>query len=243
LRSGDTFSVVSATAQPPLSLDWALRRAGAVLRTREGRPVAVHFGSAAAELAVCVRAVGLVDRSDLSTLALEAPPAQLAALMARLVGATVATGGLVSSGSACWCGEAADRVVVVCDPRTARRLLEARHADAARHVTIRDRSSELAALALLGRDTSKILAALGVYGESGDPRTAKPFAQSAVEGIPAWWLLQSDHRALALVPRERAGEAWLAIERAGRPFGISCVGDEAACRYALMERLQPPAHI
>jgi hypothetical protein len=34
---------------------------------------------------------------------------------------------------------------------------------------------------------------------------------------------------------------WLAIERVGRPFGLSCVGHEAASRYALMERLQPSA--
>ena len=33
--------------------------------------------------------------------------------------------------------------------------------------------------------------------------------------------------------------ARVAIERIGRPFGISCVGHEAACRYAVMERLQP----
>ena len=31
------------------------------------------------------------------------------------------------------------------------------------------------------------------------------------------------------------------IERAGRPLGISCVGHEAACRYALLERLRPAA--
>lgn len=220
-----------------------MERAGAVMSTRAGRAVAVHYGSAAAELAVCVRAVGLVNRSDLSTLTLEAPPAQLAALMARLVGATVAPGGLISSASAWWCGDAANRVMVVCDPRTGTRLVDALHADAARHVAVRDCSSEVIALSLLGRNASKVLAALGVYGRSGDPREAKPFARGSVDGIPAWWLLQSDHRALALVDREQAGEAWLAIERAGRPFGISCVGDEAASRYALMERLQATTHI
>ena len=57
--------------------------------------------------------------------------------------------------------------------------------------------------------------------------------------IPTWWLLQSDRQALALVPRDQAGEAWVAVERIGRPFGISCVGHEAACRYAVMERLHP----
>src|SRR5438045_5347593 len=230
---------MSATLPPGLPLDAVLRRAGVVLSTREGRLVAVHFGSAAAELAVCVRAVGLVDRSDLSTLSLEAPAPQLAALMRRLVGATVAPGGLVSAGSAWWCGETADRVMVVCDPRTAGRLIDALHADATRHVAVRDRSSELAAIGLLGRHTADVLAALGAYGPSKEPRRAKPFARGSIEDLETWWLLQSDHRALALVPRARAGDAWLAIERIGRPAGISCVGHEAACRYALMERLRP----
>ncbi len=213
-----------------------LRRAGAVLSVREGKPMAVHFGSAAAELAVCVRAVGLVDRSDLGTLGLEAPPAQLSALMSRLVGATVSPGGLVSTRNAWWCGERPDRVIVVSDSRTAGRLVDALHPVAARHVTVRDLSDQLAPLSLLGRSTGRVLAALGVYGPAGDPRHAKPFGRASLDGIGVDWLLQSDHSALVLVPREHAGEAWRAIERAGRPFGISCVGHEAACRYALLER-------
>lgn len=242
---GGTFCLVSTTAPRQTSLEVVLRRAGAVLSTREGRPVAVHFGSAAAELAVCVRRVGLVDRSEFSTVALEAPPAQLSALMTRLVGASVAPGGLISGGSAWWCGEAVDRVMVVCDPRMAARLVDSLHTVAARHVAVRDLSEQLTAMALLGRNTGKVLAALGVYGATGDPRHAKPFGRGTVDGIPVAWLLQSDHRALALVPREHAGAAWLAIEHAGRAFGISCVGHEAACRYALMERLQPgtPAYL
>jgi glycine cleavage system aminomethyltransferase T len=236
---------VSTTAPSRLPLEVVLRRAGAILSTRQGRPVAVHFGSAAAELAVCIRTVGLVDRSELSTLALEAPPAQLSALMTRLAGAAVAPGGLLWAGNAWWCGEAADRVMVVCDPGMGGRLVDSLHAVAARHVAVRDISHQLAAIALLGRNTGKVLAALGVYGESRDPRDAKPFGRGSVDGIPAAWLLQSDRRALALVPREQAGEAWLAIERTGRPFGISCVGHEAACRYALTERRPAaiPAHI
>lgn len=234
---------MSATARSQqgtsVELDQVLRRAGAVLTTRDGRPVVINFGSAAAELAVCVRSVGLVDRSDLSTLAVEAPRAQLSALMRRLVGASVAPGGLVSGGSAWWCGAAPDRVMVVCDPRTAERLAGGLWADAARHLLVRDLTSELTAIGLLGRNTGQVLNALGVYGRSGDPRQAKPFAQGAIDGAPAWWLLQSDRRALMLVARQRAGDAWLAIERAGRPHGISCVGQEAAARYTLMERLRP----
>ena len=206
---------------------------------REGRPVVAHFGSAAAELAVCVRRVGLVERSDLSTLGLEAPQGQLSALMTRLAGATVSPGGLVAGAGAWWCGEAPDRVIVVCDQRTGGRLIDALHGDAARHLAVRDHWDELVTIGLLGRHTGKILAALGVYGPRRDPRQAPPFARTPIEGVATAWLLQSDRQALALVPREHAGEVWLGIERAGRPFGLSCVGHEAACRYALMERLRP----
>lgn len=230
---------MSTTAPTRLPLEAVLRRAGAVLSPRTDTPVPIHFGSAAAELAVCVRTVGLVDRSELRVLALEAPPAQLSALMARLVGATVAPCGLISSGSAWWCGEAPDRVIVVCEPHMASRLVDSLHAAAARHVAVHDLSDEMAAIGLLGRGTSQVLSALGAYGPSGDPRHGAPFGRGSVNGIPVAWVLESDRRALALVPRAEAGEAWLAIERAGRPFGISCVGHEAACRYALMERLQP----
>jgi glycine cleavage system aminomethyltransferase T len=198
----------------------------------------MHFGSAAAELAVCVRAVGLVDRSELSKLVLEAPPAQLAALTSRLVGDTVSPGGLLSAGNAWWCGDAPGRVIVLSDPHTGSRLRERLHVDARRFVTttIRNASAELAAIGLLGRAADQVLRALGAFGDAGDPRAVAPFAHGSIAGISASWLLQSDRQALALVPRERAGEAWLAIERAGRPYGISCVGHEAASRYALLER-------
>ena len=203
----------------------------------------MNFGSAAAELAVCVRAVGLVDRSELSKLVLEASPAQLAALTSRLAGDMVSPGGLLSAGNAWWCGDAPGRVIVLSDPDAGARLRDRLHVDARRFagITVRDASAELAAIAVLGRSASEVLRALGAYGETGDARTVAPFTHGLLAGVPTSWLLQSDRRALALMPREHAGEAWLAIERAGRPFGISCVGYEAAARYALLERARPAA--
>ncbi|MBV8216845.1 MAG: hypothetical protein JO325_00150 [Solirubrobacterales bacterium] len=225
------------------SLDVVLRRAGAVVATRGGRPVAMNFGSAAAELAVCVRAVGLVDRSELWKLVLEAPPAQLAALTSRIAGDAVSPGGVVSAGGAWWCGDPRGRVIVLSDPDAGARLRDRLRVDARRFagIAVHDASDELAAIAVLGRGASEVLRALGAYGEAGDPRGVAPFSHGLVAGVPTSWLHQSDRRALALVPREHAGEAWLEIERAGRPFGISCVGYEAACRYALLERTRPAA--
>lgn len=236
------MSLTAGSRGEPQRFDAVLRRAGAVLATRNGHAVAINFGSAAAELAVCVRAVGLVDRSELCKLVLEAPSARVDAVMTRLAGSAVFPGGVVSAGGAWWCGEAPDRVFVLCDPQTGPRLLERMRTDAVCRVgvQVREISGELAAIGLLGRSAGKVLNALGVYGSSGDVRRARPFARGWVDDIPAWWLLQSDRRAIALVSRDDAAEAWLAIERAGRPFGISCVGQEAASRYALVERVQSP---
>ena len=120
----------------------------------------MNFGSSAAELAVCVRAVGLVDRSDLSKLVLEAPAAQLAALTSRLAGAAVSPGGVLSAGSAWWCGDGPGRVIVLSDPDTGSRLRERLHVDARRFagMTVRDASAELAAIGLLGRSAGNVLA-------------------------------------------------------------------------------------
>jgi hypothetical protein len=69
----------------------------------------------------------------------------------------------------------------------------------------------------------------------------RPFSERVIAGIPARVLLESDRQALLLVAPDRAGELWRATERAGRAFGLSCVGTEAARRYALIERARTPA--
>jgi glycine cleavage system aminomethyltransferase T len=225
------------------SLAPVLRQAGAVFSGREGRSAVLHYGSAAGELAVCVRAVGLVDRSHLTKLVIEAPPEQLRQLIARLAGGGVGQGGTLRAGHAWWCGEAPGRVVVLCEPVAGARL-SARLQAEGRHLAglvVHDRSDEWAAIGLIGCTAGNVLRALGVYGESGDPRQVPPFTGHGIGAVQALWLLESDRRALALVPHGDAGQAWRAIEGAGRPFGISCVGLEAASRYSLVERAGRPA--
>jgi glycine cleavage system aminomethyltransferase T len=219
---------------PPL--DAVLRQAGAVFANHGGRAAAIHYGSAAGELSVCVSAVGLVDRSELTTLALQAPSAQLAALTSRLAGGEVAPGGALDAAGAWWCGAAPDTVVVVCEPGVGRRLVERLRVHAAHQVALRLLTVDFSAIGLLGPKAVGVLRALGVYGAGGDPRQVAPFGRGTIAGSELWWLLQSDHSAIMLAPSEQAGRVWRAIERAGRPFGLSCVGQEAAGRYALLER-------
>ncbi|HZE05932.1 MAG TPA: hypothetical protein VE127_11945, partial [Solirubrobacteraceae bacterium] len=78
------MSIHAPLPQPPASLEALVRRAGGVLATRHGRPVVVSHGSAAGELAACVSAVGLADRSQLTKLAVDGPAPLMRALTRRL---------------------------------------------------------------------------------------------------------------------------------------------------------------
>jgi glycine cleavage system aminomethyltransferase T len=208
----------------------------------DGHAVVANYGSAAGELAACVSAVGLADRSDLAKLVLEGPPVQLQHLAQRLTGSQVAPGGAVPSGGAWWCAESPERMLVLCDASRGDRLHAVLHARVARRsaVTLTDRSADLAALAVVGRRTSALLAELGVYGDSGNPRHVPPLTAHSGTGADVLWLLESDDKALALIAAADAPAVWHTIERAGQRFGLCAVGQDALARYALIRRIASP---
>ena len=217
---------------------------------RDGRTVAVSYGSPAGELAACVSAAGIADSSQLTKLEICGPAARLAALIRHATGATLAPGGVIDAGGAWWCGTGtaspsfnAQRVVVLCEPSIGldvHKLLRAR-ATRVPGLAVRDRSQDWGAITVIGAATHRVLASLGVFGPSGDPRDVAPFTSAEVADVEALWLLQSDHRALALVPGSTAGTVWQAIERAGRSHRMCCVGQDAVRRYELLKRRDPLA--
>jgi glycine cleavage system aminomethyltransferase T len=233
------MSVLTSPLDAADPLKAALNRAGAVFVERGGRRSPVNFGSAAGELAVCASRVGLVDRSAIDKLVLTAPAVRLDDVIARLTGGTLAVGGTIASGGAQWCRLAADRVLVLCEAVVAAERSRAQLRQLLLHhpsLIVEDRSDEWAAIGVIGRAAAQVLNALGAYGEAGNPRLVAPLAPGTVGGAAVTWLHECDHSALAIVPREVAGLVWHAIELAGRPYGISCVGREAASRYRLTER-------
>jgi glycine cleavage system aminomethyltransferase T len=208
----------------------------------DGHPVVANYGSAAGELAACVSAVGLADRSDLAKLVLDGPPAQLRHLSHRLTGSELAPGGAVLSGGAWWCAERPERMLVICDARRGDRLHAVLNARVARRsaVSLTDRSADLAALAVVGRRARPLLAELGVYGTSGNPRDVPPLTAHTGTGTEVLWLLESDDKALALMAAADAPAVWHTIERAGQRHGLCAVGQEAVARYALIRRIASP---
>jgi glycine cleavage system aminomethyltransferase T len=213
-------------------------RAGAIRGDHDGRPVTLHYGSAAGELAACVSRVGLGDRSELGKLALEGSHETLRQVVSHLTGMALATGGALCTGTVWWCAPTPERVLVLTEPSDGDRLqsrirrLGARHPD----LRIRDLSHAWSTIAIVGRQAGDVLARLGVYGATGDPRSVAPASSLRVAGSEVTWLLQSDHRALALMGHRDAPAVWHALHAAGRPFGICAVGQQAIARYTLLGR-------
>jgi hypothetical protein len=232
------LSVHASPERAATGLDAIVRRAGGVLARRRGAPLIVNYGSAAGELAACVCAVGMADRSPLTKLELAGPADELRAVVTAATGATVAPGGALLAGEAWWCAAGSERVIALAEPWCGERLLaRVQRAVASRPaVWLSDRSTEWSAISVVGRWTGEVLGALGVYGPAGDPRQTPPFGPGTAGPAAALWLLESDRRALALVARRQAGLAWQAIERAGQASGIRYVGQDAVARYALLDR-------
>ncbi len=146
-------------------------------------------------------------------------------------------GGVARRSAIWWCRDEPDRAIAICEPARGERLGEELRRQARRYgsITVGDRSRTWTAIELIGHATPKMLAALGVYGTHRDPRQVAPFSRARVGTVDVRWLLESSHRALALLMREHAATAWRALEEAGRPFAISCVGQQAATRYSLLD--------
>jgi glycine cleavage system aminomethyltransferase T len=217
------------------SLPALLRQPGVVVGTRAGTPVAVHYGSAAGELAACVRGVGLAARSDLATISLTARTRSLELLTRRLIGHTVHPGGAGTAAGGWWCRAAATgELLVVCPRRVLPRLLRDinRLADGAAV----DRCADLAVLGIVGAQATALLARLGVLRAGGDIREVAPFSSAPVAEHDVDWLLETTTQALAVTATARAVAVWSAIEAEGRPLGIARVGLEAVERYRLLER-------
>lgn len=196
---------------------------------RCGTLIATDFGSAATEAALCQRSVGIADRSDLVKLELSDRPDRLLALIEGYAGAAAQP----PEASARWLLIEADRALVLCDPCQASRVLRVLEIACQRGpTTIRDRSGELAALAVVGPRAPQLLAAVSELTEE-QLATAESFVDLPVAGEPVLLLRAGRSHYLAVLPAERAAPFWRSLDAAGRALGVGWVGHEAIEHLAI----------
>src|SRR5688572_24493208 len=195
----------------------------AALHDRDGHTVVAHYGSVAGEIAVCLKSVGLADRSDLGVIELRGDRERLdRALVAHFGDPPLAVGS----------GRRIDGIWYLrLDAR--RTLLVAPHAALA---------SEPAIAGGPARDSlthHDIGASLGIGGIVG-PRDALLLAAAGLPWLPLGAvgsdpddvsiiaiLRESRRRDLALVRATAADALWARLLTAGEPLGAAFVGHAA----------------
>jgi glycine cleavage system aminomethyltransferase T len=228
-------------------LEELLGKAGAVFVPRNGVLVAAHFGSVAAELAVCRQGVGVIDRSDLRTLELRGTPGAIAHVSERVTGLRPITGSAHLSAGAWWGAVTDHRILIVAEPAAAADLAVV-VATATRSVagaSLIDLADDYAAVglvgpraALLARDTRLLPRELPTPPAPGTLITAT----DTFDGLrPALLLCEDPERLLVLVPAAHGAGAWTQLMAAGRMHGASCVGTDALVRLRAVRRPAPIA--
>jgi hypothetical protein len=201
------------------------------------RRVAAHYGSAAGELAVCISRVGLALRTDLAVLMITGTPRGLDLLTQRVLHYRVAPRGAMLDGGAWWCrSRGRSQLVVICPCTRATRLSTRLRQDVNRlpRGSLVDVSESNWLFNVIGRHARQVLADIGVYGPTRDPRDAAPFVDAPVLGHRVSWLLAASNDALAIVETADAVDVWNALQAAGRTYAMGHVGLESLTRYRLI---------
>ncbi len=221
------------------ALEETLGTAGAVFVTRGGARVAAHFGSVAAELAVCRRGVGIADRSDHGTLELRGNAAAVAEAVERVTGERLAPGRALRSAGAWWCPITRHRVLVVAD-RAAADDLGVVVGAAARltpGASVIDLEGDYAALGLVGPRAGRVVRDAGLLVAPVLP--AGGFLARAGALTPSMLLREDADAFLLLVPASHARRAWGHLMAAGLAHGVTCVGRDALDRLRACPRTVP----
>jgi heterotetrameric sarcosine oxidase gamma subunit len=208
-----------------------LRLAGGVMSEREGHAVAVNFGSAATELAICVKRVGLAVRSDLDALEIVGAEPWLTHFLQESVGGRAPVPGEAVRTARSWCCRVAPDRAIVIGPWSA----AARWAGIVRHAVVTgaavdctERSDSATALTLVGPRAARLLDDAGLEPDLpvGGVR------ETWLAGSSALLLHEAGDRFLLMVDADHAVDAWQELFDVGRALGLSMVGAEALERLA-----------
>jgi glycine cleavage system aminomethyltransferase T len=207
---------------------------GAMTVARDGRVVARHYGSVAAELAVCRKSVGLALRTELRVLEVEGREPWLEQLLdCALRGRHPVPGeAAVVAAAGTWCARVGERsALVVGSPGAVERWRRvAREAViAGSPITAAERSC--APVSLIGPRAGRLLR----IAELPEPEPGR-VETGELEGATTVVVRAGPDHHLLLVDCAGAAAACRELLRRGREIGLSLVGCDAVGRLAAAAR-------
>lgn len=185
-----------------------------------------HYGSVAAELAVCTKTAGLVERTSLRQLAVTGPEPLLDhVLQAALPDAAPTPGRAVRVASTWCCRTTARRAVVAGAPDAVSRWrqVESRVVSSAGLDVHVELVADAVALTLVGPRAARIAAAAGLPAEL----PVGSVGDATLAGSALTVVREEPDRFLLLFERGLAPAALEALWAAGREHGLAPVGNEA----------------
>ncbi|MEA2330342.1 MAG: Aminomethyltransferase folate-binding domain [Thermoleophilaceae bacterium] len=193
---------------------------------RDGVPVVGHYGSVSAEIAVCTKAAGLVDRSGIRQLAVTGPEPLLDHVLAATVPGTAPASGQARSIAGTWCCRpSARRALIAGGPSavTRWRRVVSRAISSAGLAVIVEQLPDSAALSLIGPRSARIIEGVGLpSGMAVGGLADGHVAESAVTVVRE----DGDHF-LLLFEQGHPNAVWQALWEAGGEYGLAPVGNEA----------------
>ena len=207
---------------------------GAVLALRHGVSVVAHYGSVAAEMAVCRKAAGLVDRRDLVRLDVTGAAPWVDHALARVLGAPAPARGQAARAADLWCCRPATDLAVLVGPPAAlarwRAVLRSAVV-AGDHIAYGATGGGTAFASLVGPRAARVMDAAGLPGDM-------PVGGVAAPAGPVSLVVREAEDAFLLgFEAAHAAAARAAIARAGGPFGLSRVGNDALERLRIARPL------
>ena len=207
---------------------------GAVLGQRHGVSVVAHYGSVAAEMAVCRKAAGLVDRRDLARIDVTGAAPWIDHALARVLGAPAPEPGRAARAADIWCCRVATDHAVLVGPASAL----ARWRNVLRSAVVAgDRIAYGAAdgasvfASLVGPRAARVLDAFGL------PGSLPPGGVAAPPGPVGLLVREADDAFLLGFEAAHAPAVRSALTLAGAPFGLSRVGSDALERLRIARPL------
>jgi len=197
--------------------------ASAALHDRDGQTIVAHYGSVHAEIAVCMKSVGLADHSDYGALELHGERETLdRALIARFGDPTLASGNGRRLHGVWYLRMDAHHTLLV-GPHAALRSEVATEYGRDRSAPYRDIRASLAIIGIVGPRAMRLLVAAGLPGKLPIGAIGTAPEDRSVVAI----LRESERRYLALVRADAADDVWLRLLTAGEPLGAAFVGYDA----------------
>jgi glycine cleavage system aminomethyltransferase T len=185
-----------------------------------------HYGSAAAEIAVCSKAVGLAERSDLCLLDVSGAATLLEHALAPAISDAVPAAGEARCVADTWCCRI--------EPDRALVAGAAGAVDRWRHVVSRVAATTGTAVKADVLPEGEAVSIVGPKAPALMERSTLPagltpggVAGGQVAGAQVWVVCEDELRYLLLFPQGCPVEALEAIGESGRPLGLARVGHEA----------------